>query len=159
MENLKIKKPYKLGNLIVSIVKDGSVPIPGENRIADHPSKVAEILRTFNPYSDQKERFMALLLNSRNQVIGINEVSVGTLSASLVHPREVFRPAILVGAAAIIVSHNHPSGDCAPSPEDKVATKRIQDSGQLLGIPLLDHVILADGSESFFSFREHGLLS
>ncbi len=169
-EKLSLHKPYRIGNIVVSVVKEGSIPVPAfssgssgcEGAYADNPRRVAEILRAFRgPHVDQKEHFIALLLNTRNQVIGINEVSVGTLSASLVHPREVFRPAILIGAASIIVSHNHPSEDCAPSPEDKVATRRIRESGELLGIPVLDHVILADSCTdggAFFSFRENGMM-
>lgn len=156
-EKIKVQNPYKVGNLIVSVVKDGSIPV--DDRICDSPKNALELLRAFRPVNDQKEHFVAILCNSRNQAIAIHEVSVGTLSASLVHPREVFRPAILAGAAAIIVSHNHPSGDAAPSPEDKAATKRLKESGQMLGIPLLDHIVMADGNETFFSFRENGLLS
>ncbi len=107
--------------------------------------------------SGKKEHFLAFYLNSRNQLIRFETVSIGTLSASLVHPREVFAPAIESTAAALIVAHNHPSGDCAPSPEDKVATRRLKESGELLGIPLLDHLIVS--SSRFFSFRENGLLS
>lgn len=105
----------------------------------------------------KKEHFLAFYLNSRNQLIRFETVSIGTLSASLVHPREVFAPAITATAAALIVAHNHPSGDCSPSPEDKSATRRLKDSGELLGIPLLDHLIVS--RSGFFSFRENGLLS
>jgi len=105
----------------------------------------------------RKEHFIAIYLNARSQLLAWETVSVGTLSASLVHPREVFAPAIAHLAAALIVAHNHPSGDCTPSSEDKQATQRLCRCGQLLGIPLLDHLIVSDAS--FFSFKEHGLLS
>lgn len=78
------------------------------------------------------------------------------MTASLVHPREVFRDAIVKGAAAIIVAHNHPSGDEAPSREDRETTRRLQEAGRIIGIPVLDHVIVARGGS--FSFRERGLL-
>jgi DNA repair protein RadC len=104
-----------------------------------------------------EEHFVLLVLDARRRVIGINEVSVGTLSASLVHPREVFRAAILLNGAAIIVAHNHPSGDCSPSSEDRDVTRRLQRAGELLGIPVADHIVLGEG-ESYFSFRERGLL-
>lgn len=81
------------------------------------------------------------------------EISRGTLTASLVHPREVFGPAIRMGAAAIILAHNHPSGDTTPSEEDQTVTKRIHEAGMLLGVPLLDHVIIGAGG-SYASFRE-----
>jgi DNA repair protein RadC len=105
----------------------------------------------------RKEHFVAFYLDARSRLLRFETVSIGTLSASLVHPREVFAPAISHSAAGLVVAHNHPSGDCAPSAEDKDATRRLARSGELLGIPLLDHVIVAD--RGFFSFREHGLLS
>jgi len=107
--------------------------------------------------SGRKEHFVAFYLNARSQLLHFETVSIGTLSASLVHPREVFGPAISSSAAALVVAHNHPSGDCTPSAEDKDATRRLIRSGELLGIPLLDHLIVADSG--FFSFREHGLLA
>ena len=105
----------------------------------------------------RKEHFLAFYVNARSHLVHQETVSIGTLSASLVHPREVFSPAIEHGAAALIVAHNHPSGDCSPSPEDKDATRRLLRSGELLGIPLLDHMIVS--VSGVFSFKEHGLLS
>ncbi len=104
----------------------------------------------------RKEHFVVFCLNARRQLAHRETVSVGTLSASLVHPREVFLPAIAHAAAAIVALHNHPSGDPSPSAEDREVTRRLQRCGELLGIPLADHVVLAEGSH--FSFREHGLL-
>jgi DNA repair protein RadC len=105
----------------------------------------------------RKEHFVAFYVNARSQLIHSETVSVGTLSASLVHPREVFAPAIAHAAAGVIVAHNHPSGDCTPSPEDCEATRRLRRSGELLGIPVLDHVIVSE--RGFLSFKEQGLLS
>jgi len=104
----------------------------------------------------RKEHFLVLCLNARRQLLRIETVSVGTLSASLVHPREVFAPAISNGAAAVVVVHNHPSGDPSPSAEDRESTRRLQRAGELMGIPVADHVIVSESS--FFSFRESGLL-
>lgn len=104
----------------------------------------------------RKEHFLALCLDARRRLLHLETVSVGTLSASLVHPREVFAPAIAHSAAAVVVAHNHPSGDPSPSAEDREATRRLQRAGELLGIPLADHVIVCEGA--FFSFREQGLL-
>lgn len=104
----------------------------------------------------KKEHFMLLCLNARRQLIHLDTVSIGTLSASLVHPREVYSPAILHNAAAVVCLHNHPSGDPSPSAEDREATRRLQRAGELLGIPLADHVIVC--ASGFFSFREAGLL-
>jgi DNA repair protein RadC len=100
------------------------------------------------------ESFFALLLDGRHRLIAEYEVSRGTLTASLVHPREVFREAIRSAAAALVLVHNHPSGDPKPSGEDRAVTKRLQDVGCLVGIEVLDHVIVAEGG--FHSFREVG---
>ncbi len=99
---------------------------------------------------------MVLLLDRKNRVIGINTVSVGSLSSAVVHPREVFKPAILSNAAALIFGHNHPSGDPAPSPEDRVLTKRLVEGGKLLGIQVLDHIIVGDGR--YYSFADDSAL-
>ena len=91
----------------------------------------------------KKEHFVALLLDSRHHVIRISPIAVGSLSASLVHPRELFKEAITASAAAVIVAHNHPSGDPQPSDHDLVLTKRLVQAGTLLGIEVLDHLIIA----------------
>lgn len=91
------------------------------------------------------EEFWILMLDGRHKPIALSRVSQGTMMASLVHPREVFGPALRMGAAAIIVAHNHPSGDPAPSSEDRAITKRLDEVGKLVGITLLDHVVIGDG--------------
>jgi len=101
-----------------------------------------------------RESFYVLLLDGRHRLISSEEVSVGTLTASLVHPREVFRDAIRSAAAAIVLVHNHPSGDPSPSAEDRSVTTRLREAGELLGIRVVDHVIVA--SSGYFSFREAG---
>ena len=101
-----------------------------------------------------RERFVGLYLDARHRVLRRHTVSIGTLTASLVHPREVFGPALLVRAAALVVVHNHPSGDPEPSPEDCALTERLRDGARLLGVDLLDHVVVARGG--FVSFRERG---
>lgn len=105
---------------------------------------------------EQKEHFAVLLLNTKNHVIGMPEISVGSLSASVVHPREVFRAAIDYAAASMILLHNHPSGDPTPSREDISVTSRLVKAGKVMDIPVLDHVVL--GKERFASFKEKGLL-
>lgn len=92
-----------------------------------------------------RETFHVLLLDARHRLQDRVQVSEGTLSTSLVHPREVFGPAIRGGAAAVVVAHNHPSGDPRPSAEDVSVTRRLEETGQLVGIPLLDHVVIGDG--------------
>lgn len=103
-----------------------------------------------------RETFFVITLDSKNRTIGCHKVSVGSLSASVVHPREVFKPAILENAASVLCLHNHPSGDPAPSREDRECTRRIFEAGRILGIRLLDHVVFGEGE--FFSFADAGLL-
>jgi len=103
------------------------------------------------------EEFHSLLLDSRHHVIGNRLVSIGSLQSSVVHPREVFRPAIQTSAAALVVAHNHPSGDPAPSEEDHAITERLRDAGRLIGIELIDHIVI--GAGSFYSFAEQQVLS
>jgi DNA repair protein RadC len=103
-----------------------------------------------------REMFVCLYLDHKNRVDGVHVVSVGSLAASLVHPREVFKGAMLANAAAIIVLHNHPSGDPTPSLEDRTITARLRAAGEILGIVLLDHVVV--GADGFRSFSEAGLL-
>ncbi len=105
---------------------------------------------------EQREHFLVLLLNARHEVIGRETVSVGSLNASIVHPREVFKPAILASAASVVLVHNHPSGDPEPSEEDLAITKRLVEAGELLGIGVLDHVLIA--SRGVVSFRSRQLL-
>jgi len=102
---------------------------------------------------NKKEHFVIFFLDSRNQEIKREIISVGTLNANLVHPREVFEPAVRHLAAQIIVAHNHPSGNTEPSEEDLVITKRLVEAGKILGIELVDHVVVS--KSSFFSFKEH----
>ena len=106
--------------------------------------------------SEKREHFLVLPLTSKNEVLMVADVSVGTLTNTLVHPREVYEPAIRCGAAHIVLAHNHPSGDPAPSAEDHRLTRQLKEAGALLGIPVTDHVIL--GGDAFFSFSEEGML-
>ncbi len=107
-------------------------------------------------FAANKEYFFSLHLNSKNQLIRDVLVSVGSLSTSVVHPREVFAPAVKDSSAALIFMHNHPSGDPAPSREDRECTQRLLRAGKILGIRVLDHVV--SGHEDYFSFADAGLL-
>jgi DNA repair protein RadC len=102
----------------------------------------------------KKEHFVALYLNARNQLIHKETISIGTLNASLVHPREIFEPALRLLASQIIVAHNHPSGDITPSDEDLKITSRLRSAGELLGIEVLDHIIIVE--KNFSSLKESG---
>ncbi len=101
-----------------------------------------------------REHFVALMLSARHDVIGVNTISVGTLTASAIHPREVFKPALLLNSAAIILAHNHPSGDPMPSIEDIECTKELVEAGKKLGIEILDHIIV--GFDRFCSMKGNG---
>jgi DNA repair protein RadC len=104
----------------------------------------------------RRESFFALLLDARHRVLGLQTISTGSIATAPVHPREVFSPAIRAGAAAIVVAHNHPSGDASPSTEDRMVTERLRQAGDLVGIEVLDHVVVGD--DRFFSFAEGGML-
>jgi len=104
----------------------------------------------------KKEHFIVLCLNARNQVIAQETVSIGSVNASLVHPREVFQPAVARSAASVVLAHNHPSGDCTPSDDDFRLTKRLVRAGEILGIPVLDHVIIS--RKGFRSIRADGFI-
>ena len=103
-----------------------------------------------------KEQFRGLYLNTRNKLIHDEVISLGSLNLSVVHPREVFRPAIEYGAAAIILAHNHPSGEPEPSAEDIKVTKQILEVGKIMEIEVLDHLII--GNDSFVSLKEKGII-
>ena len=131
----------------------GRVRNPGRPVISS-PEDVDGLLRGRIANLD-RENFVVVLLNTKNEVLGFPTVSVGTLSASLVHPREVFKPAIRASAAGVVLAHNHPSGRVGPSREDREVTRRLREASEIIGIEVLDHVILGDG---YFSMKEHGIL-
>ena len=131
----------------------GQVRNPGRP-VVSSPADVDRLLRGRIANLD-RENFVVVLLNTKNEVIETPLVSVGTLSASLVHPREVFKPAIRASAASVILAHNHPSGKVEPSREDREVTRRLGEAAEVLEIEVLDHVIVGDG---FFSMKEHGML-
>ncbi|WP_128896670.1 JAB domain-containing protein [Longirhabdus pacifica] len=105
---------------------------------------------------EDREHFVVLCLNIKHKITAIHTVSIGQLNATIIHPREVFKPAILHNSAVIIVGHNHPSGDPRPSDEDIEITKRLENAGEILGIRLLDHIIVGNNS---ISLREKGYLN
>lgn len=123
---------------------------------------VSEVLSSLLNYEQEhdreKEHFWILGLNTKNVIQYTDLVSIGSLSASIVHPRETFRLAVMKATANIIIGHNHPSGDTKPSQEDILLTNRLAQAGEILGINVLDHVII--GSEgSYFSFRDNGMIN
>lgn len=126
----------------------------GADRPVKCPKDVADLLMEEMRYL-KREHMKLVLLNIKCNLISVEEISVGSLNASIVHPREVFNPAIRKSSASIIMVHNHPSGDPTPSSEDKAITVRINEAGKLIGIELADHIIIGDGR--FVSMKEKGL--
>jgi DNA repair protein RadC len=119
------------------------------------PNAVAKAVRV-RIRDKAKEHFKLILLNTRNRIIGISTISIGTLNASLVHPREVFKEALIHDASSVILAHNHPSGDTEPSEEDLRITRRLQDAGRIMGIEVLDHIIVT--GTDYLSFKGKGLM-
>ncbi len=117
------------------------------------PSDAARYFMNSMRYENH-ERFVVMLLNTKNHLIRVLQIAEGSLSSAVVHPREVFAPAIIHHAAAIIVAHNHPTGDPQPSCEDRQLTKSLKNTGEIFGIPLQDHIVIGDGY--YYSFKEHG---
>ena len=151
----KITKPKHTSVPIyrVTLVREGRVPC--YNQQIRSSADASTLLHTYLADVD-REHFVIILLNQKNRVIGVNTVSMGSLTASIVHPREVFKGAILSNAASIICGHNHPSTDCQPSKEDRAITARLVEAGKLLGISILDHVIIG-GDGRYFSFADENL--
>jgi len=118
------------------------------------PKCAAEIIRAFIGPGEPREHFITLLLDSRHRALALDRITIGTLNTTLVHPREVFRAAIVAGAQAIIVAHNHPSGDVQPSTEDYTITRRLIEVGKLVGIEVLDSLVVSD--DAHHSMQEGG---
>jgi DNA repair protein RadC len=133
----------------VSLVRERADQPYAMRTSADVAGLVREFLR-----DDPRERFVVVYLDGRNRPIAVHDAHIGAANSASVHPREVFGPAVALSAVSIVVAHNHPSGDPAPSAEDNAVTQRLREAGELLGITMLDHVVL--GSDRFFSFAEQG---
>jgi DNA repair protein RadC len=139
---------------------------PVAGKVTESAKHAYKALLTFMEAKEldiEKEHFLVMILNQKNKIKGIEVVSTGTQNSSLVHSREVFRTAIRDGAAAIIVAHNHPSGNPSPSAADIRVTRQLREASEILGISLLDHVIIglpeeSDDGTGFYSFNEVGLL-
>lgn len=133
--------------------------LKARNPVINSPDTAAAFFRSVMDQVHDKEAFVVAFLNTKNRVIDHEVVSLGTINSSIVHPREVFRNAIINKANSVILCHNHPSGDVTPSSEDLNTTKRLQETGVLLGIQVLDHLIINGiNQQEVFSFQEHGVL-
>ncbi|MDQ6885508.1 MAG: DNA repair protein RadC [Candidatus Dormibacteraeota bacterium] len=130
--------------------------VPADSAAPAVTSPREAVLQLQDLRTSPKECFSVLYLNSRNQPVGCEKVAVGGLNVAALQPREVFGPALTLGAAAVILAHNHPSGDPTPSPEDLAVTRHLQEAGRLLGVEVLDHLVVC--AERFKSLRETGAL-
>ncbi len=145
---VKILAAVELGKRLAAARKE-----PGRPKVSS-PQDAYPLLK--DRLSDlDRENFVCLLLNTKNEVIGSPTIAVGTLSSCPIHPREVFKPAIKASAAQLILAHNHPSGHVRPSREDRESTKRLVEVSKIVGIEVLDHLIVGDG---YLSMKEQGLL-
>jgi DNA repair protein RadC len=135
----------------------------GDDQFVNTPQLIADYLQSAFAANPMQESFWVILLNRKNRAMGRVMISLGTLTSSLAHPREVFKPAILASASAMVVAHNHPSGDPAPSSADIQVTRQLRDAAKILDIELLDHVVVGypesdPAGRGWYSFREAGLL-
>lgn len=137
----------------LKMIKEGSILY--KNRQIKSPSDAAEIIKVFIADSD-REQLVLIAVDTKNQPTAINIFSIGTLDTALVHPREIFKMAILANASSIIIGHNHPSGIADPSIDDLEITKRVKEAGDIMGINLLDHIIIGD--ENFVSLKDLQLI-
>jgi len=135
------------------ILKDANLKVASSDNVAALLQKwIAEL----DEVDRNKEYFFTVLFDTRNKLKVVDVISVGTVNASLVHPREVYKRAILESAVWLLIAHNHPSGNSEPSNEDLKVTERIVNAGGIIGIELQDHIIL--GSGQYYSFRENGMM-
>lgn len=139
----------------LELVKESSRVYEVSDKICSPSCIVGYIEEVFKLRSQAEEVMVMLVLDTKHKVVGAFEVSRGSLNASIVHPREIFKRALLLNGSAIVLSHNHPSGDSTPSQEDIRITKRLVDCGELLGITVLDHIIIGD---RYMSFKEDSLI-
>ena len=153
-EKITKPKPASIPVYKIMLVREGRVPC--YNQQIRSSADASTLLHTHLADVD-REHFVIILINQKNRVLGVNTVSIGSLTAPIVHPREVYKSAILSNAASIICGHNHPSTDCQPSKEDRAITTRLVEAGRLLGISVLDHVIIG-GDGRYFSFADENML-
>ncbi|MFZ5650268.1 MAG: JAB domain-containing protein [Bacillota bacterium] len=143
----------KVDIITLKVVRESSLLY--KPRKIQGPEDAFELIRSFLEDAD-REMFTVIYLNTKNEPTAIHTVSVGTLNSSLVHPREVFKAAVLVNAASLILAHNHPSNDVQPSREDIEITRKLVDAGNILGVQVLDHIVV--GSGRFRSMKNAGIL-
>jgi DNA repair protein RadC len=142
-----LKASYELARRALSVDADVLPTVRSPQDVANAVTSIR---------SNKKENFVVLCLNARNQVIRKETISIGSLNASIVHPREVFQPAVTESAASVILVHNHPSGDTRPSDDDLELTRRLVKAGEIMGVEVLDHVIVSE--KKHLSMKEKGFI-
>ena len=150
---MSINHAKRVDIVSIKIIKESSVLYA--NRKIATPKDCVVLVKHLLEDSD-REKLVVCCLNTKNEPTSISTVSIGSLNSSIVHPREVFKTAILSNAASVIISHNHPSGDTVPSKEDINITERIKEAGDIIGIKLLDHLIIGD--REYLSLKEKGYI-
>jgi DNA repair protein RadC len=149
-------KRYRLKIATWTVVRESGQPSP---RILDAPEIVVDLARDLlRDCDDDKEHFWVVLLNAKNHYLLAHMVSTGTQSSTLVHPREVLGPALREGASALILIHNHPSGDPTPSREDTRLTRQLVEAAQLMDLRIHDHIVIGNGTGAWLSFSSRGLM-
>ena len=144
-------------NKRIELCKEVSSNRPDLTHYIKSPEDVMEVARNFLHLDEESEEYMYMIgMNTKNRVLGVFEVSHGTVNASIVGVREIFQKALLLNAVSIILMHNHPSGDCKPSREDIDVTKKAAEAGKILGVEVLDHIIVGD--KTYSSLKEQGHL-
>lgn len=138
----------------LKMVKESSVKY--SNRTISTPIEAVDLLRDLLEECD-REKMLVCCLNIKNEPTNISIVSVGSLNSSIVHPREIFKTAIISNSASIIIAHNHPSGNSKPSKEDITVTQRIKESGKIVGIEMIDHIIIGERN-NYTSLKEEGFI-
>ena len=145
---------YRIPMYKIAMVRDGSVC--AERTVVAGSRDLSPLLCEYYKAHDREE-MLAILLDAKHKIIGLHTVSIGSATFAIVHPRETFKAAIIGQASALILAHNHPSGDPTPSQEDRALTKRLKEVGELVGIPVLDHLVIGDGGR-YASFADRGEL-
>jgi DNA repair protein RadC len=143
---------YTLPLSRIALVREGSLSLPHRPGLLSNPEAALDVMRALLADRD-RETFVVLSLGTRLGILGASIVSIGTVDTTIVHPREVFKPAILANAAGIIVGHNHPSGNAEPTKEDRELTDRLVHAGRILGIPVHDHIIIGADTGDWVGLR------
>ncbi len=155
----RLKRSKFISVYRVSLVKDESISFGHRklNNSQEAQSLIQSLIKTQG--QPDREQFCVILLNAKNAVMGLNIVSIGGLSSTSVHPREVLKPAIIANSAAMVLCHNHPSNDLEPSHNDLFITRRIVQASELMGITVHEHIIISMDDDRYFSFADHGIIA